>query len=262
MNGCGFGLVQAGGLGQHGVNGNLAPAGLVRIDRPKPLFQKAERRACLLGLVLGYQPVALGAEVHRCADDDTGHEDNEHARQRAEESLVLLGEEAGQAVPGSDASATAGGDHLANADSVTIEAMGLLEGALMTVELEYWESDHAGGDVSDLRLHRLHDETGEYVPAGTNHVGDEHPSDAVRYLGDHGHCSRITHVWARVDTLGTFAVGIAELETLPLTIGAGDTTGAGGCEAGGGMCGALGMLCLPMTALTMIAMRRRTRPNR
>ena len=64
---------------------------------------------------------------------------------------------------------------MANADSVTLEAVGLLGSAVITVALEYREADYAGGDESELRLLRLDDETGQYLPAGTNDVGDANP---------------------------------------------------------------------------------------
>ena len=133
----------------------------------------------------------------------------------------------------------------------------------MMVVFEYTPADFAGGYESELRVLRLDDETGEYLPVGTDDHGDsawESPTEHAQHLdgpggGDHGINSSTKEVWAQVEHTKTdeFRVGIPERETLPETIDTGDT--GRGC----GTCGAFGMVCLPMTVLSMMAMRRRRR---
>jgi len=167
-------------------------------------------------------------------------------------------QEAGQAAPGFDGTVMAGGDQMANADSVTLEAVGLLGSAVITVAVEYWEADYTGGDESELRLHRLDDETGQYLPAGTNDVGDAAPTQS---LGDYGVDTAAKTVWAQVNELGTFAVGIPNQESFLVIIDIGDTSGAGGTRSacGGGMCGAAGMVTWFLMISGLVAVRRRNR---
>ena len=113
------------------------------------------------------------------------------------------GQEAGQSVPSDGSAEMTGDEQAADLDSVTIEAAGSLGPEGVTIILAYDIADTAGEDESALRLHRLSNDGSQYLPAGTNDVGDEPPTYT---LGDYGVDTASKTVWAQTDELGTFAV--------------------------------------------------------
>jgi len=111
------------------------------------------------------------------------------------------------AVPESDqptARSIATGE-LGESDSVTISAVGLTDGAVVTVHLSYSENDWIGGAETDLRLLRWNEDTGKYEFPGTHDAG---VCAATGTAGDYGVCRDSHTVWAELTKLGTFRVGL------------------------------------------------------
>ena len=151
------------------------------------------------------------------------------------------GQEAGQSVPSDGSAEMTGDDQLADVDSVTIEAAGSLGPEGVTIILAYDIADTAGEDESALRLHRLSNDGSQYLPAGTNDVGDEPPTYT---LGDYGVDTASKTVWAQTDELGTFAV-------LPTDEDDTDDTEATASRQQAPVCGVFGIVPLAGLLLAM-----------
>lgn len=134
--------------------------------------------------------------------------------------------------------------------SVTLAATGLTTTSVVSVDLSYTDADlsSAGITEADLRLHRFNTSKGEFEPAGENDRGARAPSGV---LGDYGVDTSGNGAWAEVTALGQFVVGVpkvtqGEVEVIP------------GC-AGGGLCGTMGIICLPACFAGLVGMKRRVR---
>jgi hypothetical protein len=146
-------------------------------------------------------------------------------------------QEAGWTAPRTNAKQPAGNYDMSDVNSVTLEAVGLLGSAVIRVAFAYVEADYAGGEESELRLLRLDDETGQYVPAGTTDMGDSAPTDT---LGDYGIDTEAKTVWAQVNELGTFALTPLQKDDHLLII-----------TRGPRLCGILGIVSLSGLLLVM-----------
>ena len=160
----------------------------------------------------------------------------------------------------------------------------MADGSIVTVVLNYNDADLVGIDETQLRLRKLNDDTGVFDISGANDVGVAVPTGVA---GDQGVDVETNSAWWEVTSLGTYAVGIPLAlqpapEPEPEQPGLGtdpdpvppapdpepqpeqptpDDAGSG-CAAGGGMCGAFGMITLPMTLMSLLGMRRRNRRRR
>ena len=110
-------------------------------------------------------------------------------------------------------------------------------------------------------MRKLNEETGVYDLEGANDVGVGTPTGVA---GDFGVDVDANAAWWEVTSLGTYAVGLPAAQViLPPEPGPEpdlpQLTTAPECGMGGGICGAFGMICLPVTLLTMLNMRRRLR---
>ena len=105
----------------------------------------------------------------------------------------------------------------------------------------YAEADYANGEEAELRLLRLDEETGRFVPAGTTDRGDTAPTDV---LGEYGIDTEAKTVWTHVNKLGTFALTPFPEDDRVLII-----------TRGTGMCGILGIVSLVGLLLGMGALR-------
>lgn len=143
-------------------------------------------------------------------------------------------------------------DEIAYSGVIELEGSGINPDDVITVALSYSDEDIEGIDESRLRLNVFSNEDGQYIPAGTNDVGDAPPTGV---LNDYGVHTATNKVWAERRTLGSFVIGIPT-GTLPLAIVEDDGTPTA-CAAGGGMCGAMGMLSLPMMLASLLGWRRR-----
>jgi hypothetical protein len=92
--------------------------------------------------------------------------------------------------------------------SVNITATGLTAGQMVTVALSYTGIDLGTAAATSLRLMAV-DAGGTMTPAGTNDVGE---AVSTNVLGDYGVDTTAKKVWAVVDTLGTYAVGVPETQ--------------------------------------------------
>ena len=90
---------------------------------------------------------------------------------------------------------------------------------------------------ADLRILRLNEDTNEFEPPGASDVGTGAPTGV---LGDYGVQMEFNTAWAEVDTLGTFAVGVPEGETVIEPPPEQPVTGV--CGAGAAPCGVVGMI--------------------
>ena len=141
--------------------------------------------------------------------------------------------------------------------SVTLSASGLTDESIISLALTYEDSDLLGVEETDLRLHRFSPDSDLYEPAGTSDVGVGAPTGV---LGDYGVDVASNSAWAEVASLGKFAIGVPvsmrptedEIVT-PL-----DALGPAACGTGG-MCGAMGLITIPMSYLGLIGLRRSMR---
>lgn len=143
--------------------------------------------------------------------------------------------------------------------SVTLSASGLTDESIISMALTYEDSDLQGLNETDLRLHRFNPESDLYEPAGTSDVGVGVPTGV---LGDYGVEVASNSAWAEVASLGKFAIGVPVSMQLQLDddeiVTPLDDTGPAACGAGG-MCGALGLITMPMSYLGLIGLRRSMR---
>ena len=139
------------------------------------------------------------------------------------------------------------------------------EDGIVTVALTYEDADLQGADEADLQLRKLNTATATYEPAGTNDAGLSEPTGV---LDDYGIDGDANSAWAEVSEVGTFAVGFPQLasdeqdageqdaEEQDTTMDADEMLPTGCGANGGGICGTMGMLFLPMTILGLMGMRR------
>ncbi len=131
--------------------------------------------------------------------------------------------------------------------SVTVAGDNLSDDAQATVALTYLDSDLSGIAESSLRLQKRDKNTGIYVAAGTNDVGQKAPTGIT---GDYGIETDKNSTWAEVDEFGTFAVGIPQII---------DPETKTGCGSGASPCGAAGVLSWSVMLLGLAAMKRKQR---
>jgi hypothetical protein len=110
--------------------------------------------------------------------------------------------------------------------TVTIEAQGLDEDDVYNISISYENLSLGDADETELRLLRVSDD-GTLSAVGTNDCG---AVMATTTLGDYGVDTSLNKVWANVDTLGTFAVGVPEEEGVTEIV---TTTTTYGCPISG-----------------------------
>ena len=131
--------------------------------------------------------------------------------------------------------------------SVTVAGENLSDDATATVALTYLDSDLSGITESNLRLQKRDRNTGIYVAAGTNDVGQKAPTGIT---GDYGIETDKNSTWAEVDEFGTFAVGIPQII---------DPETKTGCGSGASPCGAAGIISWSVMLLGLALMKRKQR---
>ncbi len=128
--------------------------------------------------------------------------------------------------------------------TVQISADPLPQDPNLLIELAYPQKSIGQLTESELRLNRYNNEAEAYEPAGSNDVGDQSPTDE---LNDGGIETSTQQVWARVSQLGTFSIGVPE-QPVEETNETNRPTG---------ICGAFGMITLPLCLLGLGAIKQR-----
>jgi hypothetical protein len=159
-------------------------------------------------------------------------------------------------------------DGLAYGGTVTIDAATASIESIYLVSLMYDDKDVFDFDERELRLHRYDDIETIFVPAGDNDVGVNAPTGL---LGDYGVETESNGAWSETDQLGRFAIGRPIESLTEDESGAGDQVenmqdmkdndeppppSAAPPDCGGGVCGVLGVIYLPVMILGLIGLKR------
>ncbi len=136
--------------------------------------------------------------------------------------------------------------------SVTLDATGLTTESIITVALTYFEADLNNIREADVRIQRLNVASGEYEITGDFDAGSSAPTGS---LGDYGVDTTNNFAWVETNTLGKFAAGVPRVAQA-------DGGAAMPTCGGGGLCGSMGMLCLPLAFFSLMGLKTTTRRRR